>query len=77
MFVNFKSLLDYNGGRVPFGCAQIGNAYRNEVAPRQGIIRCREFTLAEIEYFVDPRDMTHPRTSEFLDHKISILSAET
>lgn len=74
MFVNFKSLLDYNGGKIPFGCAQIGNAFRNEVAPRSGLLRCREFTLAEIEYFVDPDIQTHPRLSEFENYKINVFS---
>jgi len=76
MFVNFKQLLDYNGGRIPFGCAQIGQAYRNEVAPKSGIIRLREFTLAEIEYFVDPNESTHSKLSEFASHKINVYSKQ-
>ncbi|KAL4222209.1 hypothetical protein ACF0H5_018247 [Mactra antiquata] len=54
IFVNFKRLLEFNGGKLPFGGAQIGNAFRNEISPRSGLIRVREFTMAEIEYFVDP-----------------------
>lgn len=38
IFINFKRLLDVNGGRVPFAAAQVGNAYRNEIAPRAGMI---------------------------------------
>ena len=40
IFVNFKRLLSYNGGRLPFAAAQIGLAYRNEISPRGGLIRC-------------------------------------
>jgi glycyl-tRNA synthetase len=54
IFVNFKRLLEFNQGKLPFGGAQIGQAFRNEISPRSGLIRVREFTLAEIEYFVDP-----------------------
>jgi len=41
IFVNFKRLLEFNNGRVPFAGAQIGQAYRNEIAPRNGLIRVR------------------------------------
>ena len=54
MFTNFKRLLEFNNGKLPFGASIIGNAYRNEIAPRNGLIRVREFEMAEIEYFVDP-----------------------
>eukprot|EP00004_Rigifila_ramosa_P003996 TRINITY_DN1437_c2_g1_i1.p1 TRINITY_DN1437_c2_g1~~TRINITY_DN1437_c2_g1_i1.p1 ORF type:complete len:797 (-),score=268.61 TRINITY_DN1437_c2_g1_i1:34-2256(-) len=52
IFVNFRRLLEFNGGRMPFAAAQIGNAYRNEISPRWGLLRVREFTMAEIEHFV-------------------------
>ena len=61
MFVNFSRLLDYNAGKIPFGAAQIGLAYRNEIAPRNALLRVREFTLAEIEYFVNPSDKSHSK----------------
>jgi glycyl-tRNA synthetase len=41
MFVNFHRLLEYNGGRLPFATAQIGPAFRNEIAPRSGLMRVR------------------------------------
>lgn len=49
-----RDLLYYNGGRLPFAAAQIGQSYRNEIAPRQGLLRVREFTQAEIEHFCRP-----------------------
>ncbi|KAK4791438.1 hypothetical protein SAY86_031851 [Trapa natans] len=64
IFVNFKDLYYYNGNRLPFAAAQIGQAFRNEISPRQGLLRVREFTLAEIEHFVDPEDKSHPKFGE-------------
>ncbi len=61
IFVNFRDLLYYNGGKLPFAAAQIGSSYRNEIAPRQGLLRVREFTQAEIEHFCHPQDKSHPK----------------
>ena len=61
IFVNFKRLLEYNFGRIPFAVAQIGSAFRNEISPRAGVLRLREFQMAEIEHFVDPEDKAHPK----------------
>nr|CCA14047.1 glycyltRNA synthetase putative [Albugo laibachii Nc14] len=61
IFLNFRRLLEYNAGVIPFGCAQIGNAFRNEISPRGGLLRVREFQQAEIEYFVNPKDKNHPK----------------
>ncbi|KAJ0667897.1 putative glycine--tRNA ligase [Helianthus annuus] len=69
IFVNFKDLYYYNGNKLPFAAAQIGQAFRNEISPRQGLLRVREFTLAEIEHFVDPDDKSHPKYSEVKDLK--------
>ncbi|KND50730.1 MAG: glycine--tRNA ligase [Parcubacteria bacterium C7867-003] len=56
MFVNFKNVLDTMHPDLPFGLAQIGKAYRNEIAPRDFIFRVREFDLMEFEYFVREKD---------------------
>ncbi|MHC1579356.1 MAG: glycine--tRNA ligase [Candidatus Alkanophagales archaeon] len=65
MFVNFPRLLRFHRNKLPFGIIQIGRAYRNEISPRQGIIRLREFTLAEAEVFVLPHEKNkHPRFHE-------------
>ncbi|XP_021286891.1 glycine--tRNA ligase, mitochondrial 1-like [Herrania umbratica] len=64
IFVNFKDLYYYNGNKLPFAAAQIGQAFRNEISPRQGLLRVREFTLAEIEHFVDSDDKSHPKFCE-------------
>ncbi|MEK7162281.1 MAG: glycine--tRNA ligase, partial [Patescibacteria group bacterium] len=52
MFVNFKNILDTMRPTLPFGIAQIGRAFRNEIAPRDFLFRVREFDLMEFEYFV-------------------------
>ena len=52
IFVSFPTLLRQARGKLPFGVAQVGKSFRNEIAPRQGLIRLREFTHAEVEYFV-------------------------
>lgn len=54
IFVNFKNVLDATSRRLPFGIAQIGKAFRNEITPRNFIFRVREFEQMEIEYFVKP-----------------------
>lgn len=56
MFVNFKNILDSFHPKLPFGLAQIGKAFRNEIAPRDFTFRVREFEQMEIEYFIHPRD---------------------
>ena len=57
IFVNFKRFYNYNGGQLPFAVAQIGSSYRNEIAPRAGLLRVREFEQAEIEHFMMPEDI--------------------
>ena len=54
MFTSFPSLYRHFRERLPFGAVQVGKGYRNEISPRQGMIRLREFNMAELEYFIDP-----------------------
>ncbi len=61
IFLSFKRLYEFNNGRLPFAAAQIGVAYRNEIAPRAGLLRVREFPMAEIEHFCDPLNKNHPK----------------
>jgi glycyl-tRNA synthetase len=63
-FTNFKRLLECNYERMPFASAQIGKSFRNEISPRAGLLRVREFTMAEIEHYVHPGKKDHPRFSE-------------
>jgi len=60
IFINFKRLQRLARGKLPFGVVQIGKGYRNEISPRQGMVRLREFTMAEAEVFLDPENPKHP-----------------
>lgn len=74
IFINFRRLLEYNAGKVPFGCAQIGSAFRNEISPRAGLLRVREFQQAEIEYFVNPKDKRHAKFGSVAAYELSLLT---
>ena len=56
MFVNFKNVLETSRKRPPFGIAQIGKSFRNEITPGNFVFRTREFEQMEMEYFVPPDD---------------------
>lgn len=70
MFVNFKNVVDALHPKLPFGLAQIGKAFRNEIAPRDFVFRSREFEQMEVEYFVRPADWE----SKFEEWRQIILS---
>ena len=54
IFINFNRIFNSHGAKLPMGIAQVGKAYRNEISPRNAIIRTREFTQMEVEMFFDP-----------------------
>ncbi len=56
MFVNFKNIQTATRRRLPFGIAQIGKCFRNEITPGNFIFRTREFEIGEFEYFINPKD---------------------
>jgi glycyl-tRNA synthetase len=56
IFVEFNRLYQAAREKLPFGVIQIGHALRNEISPRQGLIRLREFTIADLEFFYDPEE---------------------
>ena len=56
MFTNFRNVLDVTARKIPFGIAQMGKAFRNEIAPRNFIFRVRELEIMELEFFVEPGD---------------------
>ena len=57
IFVNFKNVCDSTRVRVPFGIAQIGKSFRNEITPRNFTFRSREFEQMEIEFFCHPAQL--------------------
>ncbi len=73
IFVNFQNLYRYNREKMPLGVIQTGRGYRNEIAPRQGMIRMREFNMMEVELFVDPDDKDWPRFHEIENEEIDLL----
>ncbi|KHJ88331.1 glycine--tRNA ligase [Oesophagostomum dentatum] len=75
IFVNFKRLLEFNQGKLPFAAAQIGLGFRNEISPRQGLIRVREFTMCEIEHFVDPCDKSFAKFKKVSSYPMLLFSA--
>ena len=63
IFVNFKNVLDSTRVRVPFGIAQMGKSFRNEITPRNFTFRSREFEQMEIEFFCHPQLVAASGTS--------------
>lgn len=76
IFLNFRRLIEFNNGRMPCAGAQVGLAFRNEIAPRQGLLRVREFSIAEIEHFVDPLDKSHHKFDTIQDEVLPLYSAQ-
>ena len=73
IFTNFKFVYENARMKLPFGIAQVGKAFRNEIAPRDFLFRCREFEQMEIEYFIFPDSSC---IYEIPDVEIFVLSAE-
>ncbi|KAK7755079.1 Glycine--tRNA ligase 1, mitochondrial [Diatrype stigma] len=77
-FMNFAKLLEFNQGAMPFASASVGKSYRNEISPRAGLLRVREFLMAEIEHFVDPESgKKHARFHEVEDVELDLLDRHT
>jgi glycyl-tRNA synthetase len=68
MFVNFKNVLDSTNRKLPFGIAQIGKSFRNEITPRNFLFRVREMEQMEIEYFVMPGQDAQVHEEWIQDH---------
>jgi glycyl-tRNA synthetase len=78
MFMDFKLVQETSRLQLPFGIAQIGKCFRNEIAPRDFLFRDREFTIGEFEFFIHPEE----KKCELLDNehkkiKVRFLDAET
>ena len=80
MFVNFKNIVDTFHPTLPFGMAQMGKAFRNEIAPRDFLFRAREFEQMEIEYFVKPpkdaKDMAWSVTFDHFRDQVKAFTAD-
>jgi glycyl-tRNA synthetase len=76
IFVEFNRLYAAAREKLPFGVIQIGHALRNEISPRQGLIRLREFTIADLEFFFDPENPKCGLLPEVEDETLRLLLAE-
>ncbi len=76
IFVEFKRIFESARGRLPLGVAQIGRVLRNEISPRQGPIRLREFTIIDIEFFLDPEDKKCLVLKEVENETLRLVLAE-
>ncbi len=77
IFANFRLVQENARMKLPFGIAQIGKAFRNEIAPRDFLFRCREFEQMEIEYFVHPNKIAQcPYVEEFYSHELNVLTSD-
>jgi len=77
IFTNFKNVMDTARQKLPFGIAQIGKAFRNEISPREFLFRVREFEQAEIEFFTHPDRINDcAYFSEIEDMEVNIITAE-
>lgn len=76
-FLTFQKLLEFNQQSMPFASASIGKAFRNEISPRSGLLRVREFLMAEIEHFVDPEGgKRHARFAEVSHAQLPLLTRD-
>ena len=76
IFVEFRRLYDYARENLPFGVFQIGHALRNEISPRQGLIRLREFTIMDVEFFFDPKEPNCPLLKDVESETLRLVTAE-
>ncbi len=77
IFTNFRLASDNMRMKLPYGIAQMGKAFRNEISPRNFLFRCREFEQMEIEYFIHPDALNKcPYLDEVKDYEILVYSAE-
>lgn len=76
IFVEFNRLYTMAREKLPFGVLQIGHALRNEISPRQGLIRLREFTIADLEFFFDPEEPNCYLLGDVENETLRLLLAE-
>jgi len=78
MFMDFRLVQETSRKQLPFGIAQIGRCFRNEIAPRDFLFRCREFQIGEFEFFIHPEEKKCELLEDIhLNLKLKLLDAET
>ena len=73
IFVDFLNVYRAMRAKLPFGIAQIGRSFRNEISPRNALLRQREFTQAELEIFLNPKEEEFERFEELKNYEINLL----
>ena len=73
IFVNFSQIYRYGREKLPVGAVQVGRAFRNEISPRQGLLRLREFSQMEAEVFFHPEHKTWPRYADVKEQVLPLL----
>ncbi len=73
IFTSFQRVFRNNGSKLPLAIGQIGRSFRNEISPRKGLVRMREFTQMELEYFFNPSAPTIEGFEKMKDEKMRIL----
>lgn len=76
IFVEFNRLFEQVREKLPFGAIQIGHALRNEISPRQGLLRLREFTIADLEFFFDPEHPDCHLLRDVENEEVQLLTAD-
>jgi glycyl-tRNA synthetase len=76
IFVEFKRLYEMAREKLPFGVIQIGHALRNEISPRQGLVRLREFTIGDLEFFFDPEEPNCYLLKDFENETLQLVLAD-
>jgi len=76
IFVEFRRLWEQARERLPFGVVQVGHALRNEISPRQGPIRLREFTIMDVEFFFDPEEPNCAPLRDVENETLRLVRAE-
>ena len=74
MFINFRRGYQHAREKLPFALAQVGKVMRNEISPRRGLTRVREFTIMELELFFDPQYPGCPWLSEVAEEPLSLIT---
>ena len=73
IFLDFPRIFRNYSSRLPIGIGQVGRSARNEISPRQGLVRMREFTQMELEYFFNPKDQSYPRYERIKGEKLRFV----
>ncbi len=76
IFLDFARVIRNYGSKLTIWIGQVGRSARNEISPRQGLIRMREFTQMELEYFFNPKNQSYPKFEKIKNEKLRFVSED-